>query len=915
MASRSTEQDPSSPKPGLRLSLFVKTLLAFLGLAVLPLAFAGILVAVQVENVREQAHHTSRTYQRRAEGIARNLSRFLKKCESDLRALARSPRTVEAYVDFVKRRQRRIWIRSGSNESPGEQRMEIPVFKEVSFADCAGKEQILVMHGRAMPAAKLRNISDPSQTTYRNERYFLEARKLAPAEIYVSHLNGFHVNKIDQLGVERILPALEKKSAQEKQIYRYLLYEILRAAGEVEYVDTFREGDQSVLVYRRLGDPARVLVPVPAKASAEELQARELELKELVSQCAPEDTVEGARYEGVIRFAMPVFDKAGQCEGVVTVALDHVHLMQFTQHVKAMEENHTVFAGYRDADYTYLFDDQGWIITHPKFWNIRGVDRQGQPVPAYTEKTSMSEKRVGRTPVNLLQLDWKMGEGYHAVVLETRVGRTGIATSPNLAGKLRTRVYSPIFYDTGPYAKFGIFGGVMLGTRVDKFIELTQKISADIALKTARVRRTIVWIIAGVLLLVTMLSVLLARGLVRPIRVLTAAARKIGQGDLEVAVPAGGGDEIGELADSFGEMTANLKRNMAKLNNRNLELKQVQQKLLQAERDKRKELQEELQELQKEVTRTSFAHMIAQSPQMQRVQEEIVRIAKSSATVLILGANGTGKELVAEAVHRNSPRRDREFVRINCAAFNENLLESELFGHLKGSFTGATTDRQGLFQVADGGTLLLDEIGDMSLEMQKRLLRTLQDGEIMPVGDTKVTKVDVRILAATNKDLPQLIKEGLFREDLFHRINVIAIHIPPLRERRLDILPMARFFLARFCKREEKPFLRIDQAAEKFLTEYHWPGNVRELENAVERAVIRARGDVLRLEDFQLTSQEPKLPIVAKGIEQGMTLEEVEKTYILSVLAKNDGNKKLTAQQLAIGYNTLWRKLKKYDEQ
>jgi len=904
----------SSSASGPRPSLFWKLLVAFVVLAVLPLAVTGVVVAIQVDNVREQAEHTSRTYERRAERIATKVTEFLHQCEKDLKELAALERSNKTYVDFASRHTREIWIRSGSNQNMGESRRKIPIYREVSFSDTQGFEQVLIVRGRAMPPEQLRNVADPLQTTYKAEHYFHETMKMQPGEIYVSHLNGFHVNKIEQLGVDKIIPSLKRRNPQDKQIYRYLLYEILRTAGEVEYVDSFNEGGQPILVYRKPGQDTRVLVQAPPRVTPEEIQARELELKELIGQLAPEDTVEGTKYEGVIRFAMPVTDLSGNLEGVLSIALDHLHLMQFTQHVKAMEENATVFAGYRDADYTYLFDDQGWIITHPKFWNIRGVDRLGNSVPAYTEKTGKSEIRVGRTPVNLLELDWKMGEGYHAVVLETRSGHTGIATSKNLAGVLRTRVYSPIFYNTGQYAKYGIFGGVMMGTRVDKFIGLMRRISTQISARTEKVRQFLVWVIVGVLGLVSLLSVLLARGLVRPLRSLTRAARQIGDGDLDAIVPACGRDEIGELADSFRDMTQSLKQTIEKLERRNVELKKAQQKLIQAEKEKRRELQQEVDQLQKEVTRASFANMIAESPQMKKIQEEIVRISKSSATVLILGENGTGKELVAEALHRNSPRRDKKFVKINCAAFNENLLESELFGHVKGSYTGATSDRKGLFAAASGGTLLLDEIGDMSLAMQKKLLRTLQEGEIVPVGDTRVVKVDVRIIAATNRELPVLMQEGQFREDLYHRINVISITIPPLRERREDIMPMARFFLRKYCDKEDRSLLLFDTASEKFLEEYNWTGNVRELENAIERAVIRSRSQTLVVEDFQLAMQEQDLPEVVKGLEEGLTLEEVERAYILKVLENNGGNKKLTAKELEIGYNTLWRKLKKYNK-
>ncbi len=901
-----------SPDPKGRRSLFWKLLIAFLLLAVVPLAAAGVVVALQVDDLRSQADRTARTYERRAENIAAKVSSFLHQCERDLHSLAKVERSDQGYVRFSERHMREIWIRAGNDRQMTEERREIPLYKELSFADTTGKERVLIVRGRPLPSEHRRNISDPAQTTYRSEHYFIEAMKLKPGQIYVSHLNGFHLNKIEQLGIEKIIPRLEKRSARDKQIYRYLLYEILRAAGEMEYVDSFNEGSQKVLVYRKPGEETRVLVAAPPRMTAEQLQARNLELEELIGRLAPEDTIEGKRYDGVIRFATPVAGADGKIEGVVSLALDHLHLMQFSQHVKAMELNATVFAGYRDADYTYLYDDEGWIITHPKFWNIRGVDHLGRLVPAYTDKSSHSEVEVGRTPVNLLQLDWKMGEGYHAVVLETRMGRTGIATSNNLAGILRTRVYCPIFYDTGQYAKYGIFGGVMMGTRVDKFIELLRRLGSQISARTAGVHRTIVWVLSGVLLLLGLLSILMARSLVRPLRALTKAARQIGAGDLEAPVPDCGRDEIGELALSFREMTESLRTTIDKLERKNVELKSTQQKLLQAEKEKQRELQKEVDQLQKEVARSSFANMIVESPQMKTIQEEIVRISKSSATVLILGENGTGKELIAEAVHRNSPRRDKKFVKINCAAFNENLLESELFGHVKGSYTGATASRKGLFEAADGGTLLLDEIGDMSMGMQKKLLRTLQEGEIVPLGETRVIKVDVRIVAATNRDLQKLMKEGQFREDLYHRINVISIKLPPLRERRDDILPLASAFLAKYCDKESRPQLVFDPAAEKFLCDYNWPGNVRELENAIERAVIRSRGRTLHAEDFQLVAETGDLPELIEGVEDGMTLQQVEKIYIMKVLDKNGGNKKLTAKELDIGYNTLWRKLKKY---
>ncbi len=909
---RSRDANPPARRKRARHSLLWKLLLAFFALSAVPLAAVELFVNHQLEQVRELADRTARTYERRAEGIAAKVSAFLRECEADLHRLSSLPRTDKAFYEFARSRQRQVWIRTGTNDRMFEERVQAPLYKEIAFVDPAGQEQVLVMRGQPVPPERRRNVSDPEQTTYRCENYFSEAIRAAPGRIYVSHLNGFHVNKIEQLGLDRLIPRLQNLDSRAKKVYRYLLYEMLRAAGVVEYVNSFTEDDRQVLVYKIPGEPSRILVEDPGRVTPEQLQARELELKDLIGQLAPEEVVEGKHYDGAIRFATAVAGRDGKPAGVVTLALDHLHLRQFTQHVKAMEEDATVFAGYRDADYTYLFDDQGWIITHPKLWNVRGVDRLGRPIPAYAETTSESERLVGRTPVNLLQLDWKMGEGYHAVVLETRKGNTGIATSNNLAGVLRTRVYSPIFYDTGGYAEHGIFGGVMLGTRVDKFIELLRQMNSRIAAKVIQVQRSVYWPLIFVLVLVMLLAVFIARSLVKPIQALGRAALRIGQGELDTPIPAGGRDEIGDLARAFAEMTSSLKQTIEQLHTRNAELKRAQKKLLLAEKDKQRKLEQEVAELQKEITRSSFAHMVAESPQMKKIQEEIVRVAGSSATVMVLGDHGTGKELVAAAIHRNSSRRDKKFLKVNCAAFNDNLLESELFGHVKGSYTGATASRKGLFESADCGTLLLDEVGDMSLQMQKKLLRTLQEGEVVPIGSSRAIKVDVRLIAATNQDLNRLMREGAFREDLFHRLNVISIRIPRLRERKEDILPLVRLFMQKLADKEDKPIACLSAEAERFLLEYPWPGNVRELENAVERAVIRSLGNELRVDDFQLAMDERDLPAIVEGQQKAMTLAEVEKAYILSVLEQNDGNKKATAQILDIGYNTLWRKLKKY---
>jgi DNA-binding NtrC family response regulator len=308
-----------------------------------------------------------------------------------------------------------------------------------------------------------------------------------------------------------------------------------------------------------------------------------------------------------------------------------------------------------------------------------------------------------------------------------------------------------------------------------------------------------------------------------------------------------------------------------------------------------------------------FGTLVGRSPQMARVAEMISRVAKTDTTILIEGESGTGKELVARAIHAESPRADRPFVAINCGALPETLLESELFGHVKGAFTGATATKKGLFEEADRGTLFLDEIGDTSPAIQIKLLRVLQEREIRRVGSNAPIKIDVRVLAATHRSLEALVKEGRFREDLLYRLNVVTIPVPPLRERREDIPLLAAHFLEGAAKRLGKPVPTLSQEAMNLLLEYPWPGNVRQLENAIERALLLATRETIFPGDFPPTvlgtgsAGEPGRPS-----SKLTRLEDVEREHILRTLDELGWNQARAAEALGIGRNTLWRKLKEF---
>ncbi len=308
-------------------------------------------------------------------------------------------------------------------------------------------------------------------------------------------------------------------------------------------------------------------------------------------------------------------------------------------------------------------------------------------------------------------------------------------------------------------------------------------------------------------------------------------------------------------------------------------------------------------------------NVIGRSPAMERLLETVAQVAPTEATVLISGESGTGKEMIAGAIHFNSPRKDGPFVKINCAAITETLLESELFGHEKGAFTGAHRQREGRFRQAHRGSLFLDEISEMSLAMQVKLLRVLQEREIIRVGGEEVIKVDVRVIAATNKELLQEIQNGRFREDLYYRLNVVALTVPPLRERREDIPLLAQHFLKMFSEKNNKLIRGFTPQVMDGLVKYGWPGNVRELMNAVERGVVLARSDYLDEEDLSFILGHASLPgeaLLGDGVPTGIPLDEVEKATILKTLEMAGGNKSEAARRLGITRRTLHKKLKQY---
>lgn len=313
--------------------------------------------------------------------------------------------------------------------------------------------------------------------------------------------------------------------------------------------------------------------------------------------------------------------------------------------------------------------------------------------------------------------------------------------------------------------------------------------------------------------------------------------------------------------------------------------------------------------------KTEFDMVVGKSKAMEKVLDIVRRVSPSESTVLITGESGTGKELIAREIHNHSPRSKGPFVAVDCGALVETLFESELFGHVRGSFTGAYETKHGRFEVANGGTIFFDEISNIGLNIQAKLLRVIQERDVTRIGSSRPIKVDVRILAATNEDLADAVRRGKFREDLFYRLSVVPVHLPPLRERKEDIPLLVEHFLQKYNKRAKRSIISISPQVKKALMDYEWPGNIRELENTIERAVVLSKGQEIEIENLVYHGISTGSEFWNPGTGKFRTLDEIEKEYIKAVFRAQSGNKSKTAGILGMDRKTLWAKIKKYNLQ
>jgi len=479
---------PAYPNDGDTLpshTIFRKILVITLLLSLLPLLVSSIILFANLESISSRLSaeissaddsQASESLQMRAREVAEQVSDLLHQCENDLLFLSRSHLGKTALLDFYETRRNEVWGRSGTAATPQEVREFLPLYRSIAFIDKNGRELTVIRDGRLLPAARLRNVSDPARTEFKSEDYFQRIRALKRGEIYVSHLTGFHVGRQEQL------------------------------AGAND----------------------------------------------------PENAYYGKSYQGVIRFGSPLYDARGAFAGMVVLSLDHRHLMEFTQHVDPGKKYATVFPSYLSGNYAFLFDDEGWIITHPKYWDIRGLDQKGRQVPPYTAQSEKSDVDRGRIPFNLDHAGF-IHPSYPVVAAEARSQHSGSVDITNVGGAKKIMAYAPIIYDTGDYRRYGIFGAVTIGYQVDQFHEAARKGSRLIASQLGEHRRASALILLATALVTALSAWLLARGISVPLKQLTDGASKLAAGDADVRVEVRSTDEIGVLAGTFNYMADELK--------------------------------------------------------------------------------------------------------------------------------------------------------------------------------------------------------------------------------------------------------------------------------------------------------------------------------------------------------------------
>ncbi|MBN1541746.1 sigma 54-interacting transcriptional regulator [candidate division KSB1 bacterium] len=718
--------------------------------------------------VEQQTAHVSIL---EAQCISEKITDFLFSCEQDLHALSLLPLDSETFLRFSQTHSRK-------NPSFHD---SIPLYAEIAYIDAVGQEIIKIADNRIVSSEQLRNISDPSNTTFKSENYF-EKTKINPSEIYVSHLTGWCISRREQIE-------------------------------------------------------------------------------------------QGRLYTGVFRFCKKARDDKGRFKGLYMIALDHRHIM--AQVYPETFSTESLIEKYKSGNYNYLIDDEGWIIAHPKLWDIRGLDRDGNPVEPLSDQTTKWKLDSGLIPINLLNMDWRLrdvktGEPMSNIVRRVQRGETVAYTMHSsgiyneMEGIVRTRACTPILYPTGEYAKHGIWGGVVVGTAMDHLIEKTDRFSAKIH---RIVKKSNLYILALALLLSVILvtiSFIITKSISKFINKTNRSLQKIAQGDYNIHIIKSPLHEITAFSTGVQSLAQELQAKEDKIKTSIKELESLNQKLEGTQKDLdsywKQEyeiestdiLEEKLHSYEKEYPKLKAIRQnlyIGTSPYFLKVLRQIVPLSQMTIPVWIFGETGVGKSALGSAMHALSPRSEKPlliFEAIEFSAADPMIVMGKLFGFGENhGLAGIDKNgQQGILEECAGGTLIIDDVDALPLETQAKLLRVVDGLSFHPAaGKTRAITPDIRLIFVSNVDLEQKVKEGSFRKDLFRRMggNINKIIIPPLRKRKPDIPPITLHLIGEY-NRKHGTTLQIKEQALQTLTEYDYQeGNIGELKMIVELACEHVR--------------------------------------------------------------------------
>ena len=822
----------------IRLKFFHALLISFIIFFLIPIIILISQSLIKLENIKNLSNETTETIvkeqtaqlcQSNAENIAKRISDFLISCEKDLESLSQLPPKPNTYLKFSNLHQRYV----NSLKGP------LPIYKEISLINKDGTEIIKIFDNKIVPIEQHRNVNIPVNTTYKSEKYFQET-KIYTGNIYVSHLNGWYISRMEQLE-------------------------------------------------------------------------------------------QGKSYSGVFRFCKKRMDLQGNFAGIYMIALDHQHLMDFIWHQPL--NTGTLLTNYKTGNYNYIIDDDGWIIAHPKLWDIKGFDRNGNLIEPLTENTPKWKIEAGYIPINLFELDWRHRDIYtdepmSSIVKRVQRGETAIYTMPSSGiygeaeGIIRTRACAPIKYNSGPFNKFDIFGGVVVGTSTENLLNRTKSFTAQVVDISKDTKKYLIFLAVILSIAVISFSFLLARFIAETMLRWNNSLIKIGQGefiDPEIKSPI---KEITEVSAGFNRLSEELKEKDKKIKKYIKDLEIINVKF----RDAQKEIDsywkheyeiesasvlgEKLASYEREypkLKKIRETHCIGDSPQFRRVLRQIIPLSQMTIPAWIYGESGVGKTALARVMYSLSPRSNKPFQAFEAIEFSAAdplIVMGKLFGYGPGhGLRGIHKNGQkGILEECDGGTLLIDDVDALPLETQAQLLRVVDGLHFHPAaGKTRNINSNIRFIFASNVDLEQRVRERLFRKDLFRRMggSINKIEIPPLRDRKSDILLLINFFISDYNKKHNTELLLDNNILNYLRIHDYSEGNIGELKMMVELACenVRIEGEkIITMEHIQYINFNRSKPNSETVISSNTFNEKESKK--LAVLRRNHFQMEISEEEL-----------------